>query len=62
LLKFVSNYKDLTRLPHPVFMNIKLEELFEHICNLMKKEMDQQGYTFEVHSEGPELAVYADKT
>ena len=61
LLKFVSSYKDLTRLPHPVFMNIKLEELFEHICNLMKKEMDQQDITFEVHSEGPELAVYADK-
>ena len=61
LLKFVSHYKDLTRLPHPVFMNIKLEELFDHISNLMKKDMDKQNITFEVHSEGPELSIYADK-
>jgi two-component system, NtrC family, nitrogen regulation sensor histidine kinase NtrY len=61
LLKFVSHYKDLTRLPHPVFMNIKLEELFDHISSLMKKEMDKQNITFEVYSEGPELTIYADK-
>lgn len=61
LLKFVSNYKDLTRLPHPVYMNIKLEELFEHISSLMKKEMAKQDITFEVHSQGPELTIYADK-
>lgn len=61
LLKFVSNYKDLTHLSSPVFINIKLEELFEHISNLMKKETDKQKIAFEIYSEGPELSIYADK-
>jgi two-component system nitrogen regulation sensor histidine kinase NtrY len=51
LLKFVSDYKDLTRLPHPVFINIKLEELFDHISRLMKKEMEKFDIKFEVHCE-----------
>lgn len=61
LLKFVGNYKDLTRLPQPVFTNIKLNELLDHVSSLMKKEMDKQNITFEVYSEGPELDIYADK-
>jgi nitrogen fixation/metabolism regulation signal transduction histidine kinase len=61
LLNFVSHYKDLTRLPHPVFMNIKVEDLFDHITSLMKKEMEKHEITFEVQSEGSDLAIYADK-
>ncbi len=61
LLKFVSNYKDLTRLPQPVFKNIKLVELFDDVSSLMKKTLDKHKIGFEVFSEGPELAIYADK-
>jgi signal transduction histidine kinase len=61
LLKFVGNYKDLTRMPQPVFMNIRLIDLFDQVSILMKKTLDKQKITFEVYSEGPELDVYADK-
>jgi nitrogen fixation/metabolism regulation signal transduction histidine kinase len=61
LLKFVSNYKDLTRMPQPVFENIRLVELFENVTSLMKKTLDKQKIAFEVFSEGPELSIYADK-
>ncbi len=61
LLKFVSNYRDLTRLPQPVFKNIKLVELFNDVSSLMKKTLDKHKIGFEVFSEGPELAIYADK-
>lgn len=61
LVKFVGNYKDLTRMPQPVFTNIKLNDLFSHVSNLMKKEMDNRKIGFEVYSEGPELAIFADK-
>jgi nitrogen fixation/metabolism regulation signal transduction histidine kinase len=61
LLKFVSNYKDLTRMPQPVFTNIKLAELFDHTAGLMKKTLDKHKIHFEAFSEGPELAIYADK-
>jgi signal transduction histidine kinase len=61
LLKFVSNYKDLTRMPHPVFKNIRLADLFENVTRLMKKTLDKQEIAFEVFSEGPEISIYADK-
>ena len=61
LLKFVSNYRDLTRLPQPVFKNIKLVELFDDVSSLMKKTLDKHKIGFEVFSEGPEFAIYADK-
>ena len=61
LLKFVSNYKDLTRMPQPIFINIKLADLFENVTNLMKKTLDKHKIAFEVFSEGLELSIYADK-
>jgi two-component system nitrogen regulation sensor histidine kinase NtrY len=61
LLKFVSNYKDLTRMPKPVFNNIRLDDLFENIVRLMKKTIEKQKIIFEVFTEKPELSIYADK-
>jgi two-component system nitrogen regulation sensor histidine kinase NtrY len=61
LLKFVGNYKDLTRMPQPVFKNIRLADLFDNVTSLMKKTMDKQKIVFEVFSEGPELSIFADK-
>jgi len=61
LLHFVSTYKNLTRLPRPNFVNIKLEELFNHILSLMKKVMDKQKITLDVKTEGKDLTIYADR-
>jgi two-component system nitrogen regulation sensor histidine kinase NtrY len=61
LLNFVSTYKNLTRLPRPNFIDIKLEELFNHIMNLLKKVMDKQNIDFEVKAEGKDLTIYADR-
>jgi len=61
LLNFVSTYKNLTRLPRPNLIPIKLDELFTHILNLMKKVMDKQKITLEVHIEGTDLTIYADR-
>jgi nitrogen fixation/metabolism regulation signal transduction histidine kinase len=61
LLKFVSNYKDLTRMPKPVLNNIRLDDLFENTSRLMKKTIEKQKIAFEVFTEKPELSIYADK-
>lgn len=61
LLNFVSTYKNLSRLPRPDFIDIKLEELFNHILSLMKKVMDKQNINLEVKVEGKDLAIYADR-
>ncbi len=61
LLKFVSNYKDLTRMPKPVFNNIRLDDLFENAGRLMKKTIEKNRVAFEVFIEKPELSIYADK-
>jgi two-component system nitrogen regulation sensor histidine kinase NtrY len=61
LLKFVSNYKDLTRMPKPVFNNIRLDDLFENIVRLMKKTIEKNKIVFEVFTEKSELSIYADK-
>lgn len=61
LLNFVSTYKNLTRLPRPNLIPVKLDELFNHILNLMKKVMDKQKINLEVHIEGTNLTIYADR-
>jgi len=61
LLNFVSTYKNLTRLPRPNLLPVRLEELFNHVLNLMKKVMDKQNITLEVKIEGSDLTIYADR-
>ena len=60
LLKFVSDYKSLTRLPIPVFDTISLESLFVHIENLFARDMQQAGIDFRIEKPDNVLSICAD--
>ncbi|MCK5370568.1 MAG: histidine kinase, partial [Cyclobacteriaceae bacterium] len=41
LVKFVDAYRDYTSIPKPKFGLIKIDELFDHICQLLKREFKE---------------------
>ncbi len=60
LLKFVSDYKNLTRLPIPSFESLSINSLLVHMKNLFAKNMEQAEIEFST-SESPEnLSIWAD--
>lgn len=50
LLRFVEDYRRLTRVPRPNPVSISLNEFLGHIQNLMTGTLQRQGITFEVDS------------
>ncbi|MCK4747531.1 MAG: GHKL domain-containing protein, partial [Bacteroidales bacterium] len=60
LLKFVSDYKNLTRLPKPVFEDIAVYSLFGHMENLFTRDMEKAGIDFVVEKPADDLCICAD--
>ncbi|MFC2098324.1 PAS domain-containing sensor histidine kinase [Bacteroidota bacterium] len=60
LLKFVADYKNLTRLPKPAFESLPLDSLFQHMENLFSKDMEQAGIQFNVTPPAGDLSIWAD--
>ncbi len=63
LIKFVSDFRNLTRIPVPTLQQIKATDLIEHVVVLLKKELEEHGVNiqskitpenFELHID-PEL-------
>jgi nitrogen fixation/metabolism regulation signal transduction histidine kinase len=61
LLKFVGNYKNLTRLPKPHFEDLDVNSLFGHIEQLFKEDMDRQKIQFSLVIPAPGLKICADR-
>jgi nitrogen fixation/metabolism regulation signal transduction histidine kinase len=61
LLKFVGDYKNLTRLPKPHFEDLDVKELTSHIQQLLKKDMDRQHIRFILVNPSQELKIWADR-
>jgi two-component system nitrogen regulation sensor histidine kinase NtrY len=60
LLKFVSDYKNLTRLPVPSFESLSVGSLLEHMERLFARDMKQAGIKFIVEKPEPDLTLWAD--
>ena len=60
LLKFVSDYKNLTRLPAPSFESLSVGSLMDHMERLFARDMKQAGIRFMVEKPDPDLSLWAD--
>ena len=61
LIKFVDAYRDYTSIPKPKFGLIKIDELFERICQLLKREFKELGIDFESKILVDNLEITADR-
>jgi nitrogen fixation/metabolism regulation signal transduction histidine kinase len=60
LLKFVSSYKQLTRIPKPDFKEVNLVELINHCHTLLKQKMAESHIHFQRISSDNEIVTHAD--
>jgi nitrogen fixation/metabolism regulation signal transduction histidine kinase len=61
LIKFVDAYRDYTSIPKPKFGLIKIDELFEHICQLLKREFMEIGIDFKSIILHEKMEITADR-
>jgi signal transduction histidine kinase len=60
LLGFVGTYKNLTRLPKPVFTQISVLKLLNHLKTLMKPELGKFNIGLEIVSTEKDVLIEAD--
>ncbi len=60
LLRFVDNYRKLTRLPKPEIQRLPVRELFERVAGLMRAELEQAGVRLACLVEPERLELTAD--
>jgi signal transduction histidine kinase len=60
LLSFVSDYKNLTRLPQPQFEDITVEFLLNHMHRLFKKDMASENINYQVLIPSINMSICAD--
>ncbi len=60
LLSFVADYKNLTRLPQPVFEDITVEFLLNHMHRLFKKDMASENINYQVQIPAHQMSICAD--
>ena len=61
LIRFVSDFRNLTHVPVPKFRNMNVEELFEHISTLMQPEIEENGISFVAKVDPITLLITADQ-
>lgn len=60
LLKFVDNYRKLTRIPNPDFQTITIEDLFKRIHTLMENELKGSNILFKTSIDPHKLQITGD--
>ena len=60
LIRFVQDFRNLTKIPLPDLQTLSVKELFDTINILLKEDMKQQGIQFECQFEPEELQLIAD--
>lgn len=60
LLSFVSDYKNLTRLPQPQFEDISVEFLLNHMHRLFIKDMASDNINYQVNVPSIPMSICAD--
>ena len=60
LLHFVETYRELTRIPKPDFKIFQVSELFGHVSQLMKADLDEKNIVLHVTIDPETLELTAD--
>ncbi len=60
LVEFVEHYKQFTRLPEPVMVQIELKQLFENVIAYFSDEAEKTGVSFSIESDDGHLTFYGD--
>jgi nitrogen fixation/metabolism regulation signal transduction histidine kinase len=61
LIRFVSEFRNLTHVPLPKFRPIKVQELFEHVALLMQNDIEEEQIRFNMCVEPSTLMIVADQ-
>jgi nitrogen fixation/metabolism regulation signal transduction histidine kinase len=61
LIRFVSDFRNLTHVPMPQFKNVYVSEIFAHVVKLMEPEMKANEVKCQVEVEPPSLVITADR-
>ena len=61
LIKFIDAYRDYTSIPLPQITNIAIEQLFEHLEQLLKAEVRQSRINLQCHVYPTDITIEADE-
>lgn len=61
LIRFVSDFRNLTHVPMPQFKNVPVSEIFAHVVTLMEPEMKANEVKYQVEVEPQSLVITADR-
>lgn len=61
LIRFVSDFRNLTHVPIPQFKNVPVAEIFAHVVKLMEPEMKAHNISCRVEVEPQSLMITADR-
>jgi nitrogen fixation/metabolism regulation signal transduction histidine kinase len=61
LLGFVNSYRQLTRLPKPVFQPVRLASLCARIDHLFHDQLKEKDIILRIHIEPEDLSIHADE-
>ncbi len=61
LSRFVDSYKSLSKIPEPVIGSVSINELFEHILTLMKKDIESHDIQIFSNVKPIDLEINADE-
>ncbi len=62
LQKFVDNFRTISKLPNPVFEQIKVESLFSEVRSFWRNELENKNIHFYYKIEKNDLEIIADKS
>lgn len=60
MLKFVDDYKNISKLPGPQFETVVVKNLVKYVTNLLQSEFDKRKIDIRINIQPPELALNAD--
>lgn len=61
LIKFVTDFRNMTRIPYPSKSLFKVKELLHHIHMFMKPDLDKAGVEFNMSIEPENMSLNADR-
>jgi nitrogen fixation/metabolism regulation signal transduction histidine kinase len=61
LIKFVSDFRNMTRIKHPELAECEIIEIIEHTLTLLRNDIEKSGVTIEYRVEPKDLKILIDK-
>ena len=60
LIRFVSDFRNLTRIPIPKLKMVRAQELFDRVLTLLKNDMEENEISVQTHIDESDLSFQAD--